>query len=161
MAKQVPASFEGQTAWSDEKSVLRWDGTSLQEVHRSLRISAPFMAGWKWRTLPYRPSLPQGSPCCCQPCRCIKNSAETSEACQTHLLAHKSSELRKRLDRYDRDDTQQVDKQQERTNKLINNQTLVQFLQRFVADRIGNQRTKVLTASGDHKVFTMRISILL
>jgi hypothetical protein len=40
-----------------------------------------------------------------------------TEACQTHL---NPSELRKRLDRQDRDDTQQVDKQQEGTNKQPN-----------------------------------------
>jgi hypothetical protein len=41
----------------------------------------------------------------------------TNEACQTHL---NQSEPRKQLDRLDRDDTQQVDKQQERTNKQSN-----------------------------------------
>jgi hypothetical protein len=47
-----------------------------------------------------------------------------------------------------------------RANKQTNNETLVQFLQRFVADRIGNQRTRVLPASGDHKVITMRFAFL-
>jgi hypothetical protein len=33
------------------------------------------------------------------------------------------------------------------------NQTLVQFLQRLFADRIGSQGTRVHPASGDHKVY--------
>jgi hypothetical protein len=41
------------------------------------------------------------------------------------------------------------------------NQTLVQFLQRLVANRIGSQGTRVHPASGDHKVFTKWFAFLI
>jgi hypothetical protein len=73
----------------------------------------------------------------------------TYEACQTLLLTLKLRKPRKRLDRQERSDIRQDNNRQERATI---NQTLVQFLQRLVADRIGSQGTRVHPASGDHKV---------
>jgi hypothetical protein len=83
--------------------------------------------------------------------------AALKRACQTPLLALKSRKPRKRLDRHERSDIRQDKNEQERATI---NQTLVQFLQRLVADRSGSQGTRVHLASGDHKVFTNGLPLL-
>jgi alpha-acetolactate decarboxylase len=72
-----------------------------------------------------------------------------TEACQTFSLVLKSRKPRKRLDRQERDDIRKDNNEQERATI---DQTLVQFLQRLVADTIGSQGTRSHSASEDHKV---------